>query len=482
MDFNDSLTELFERAMRKFKHLDIDNSQQKAFTLSPTGSLQLKKKYSHKISLTKRKNLTLEYHNPALHGLHSLALTKKPRFTYETGILEFGLLFKEISLKSEQYSIAIHNKSLPFKKKSKHYNDFQVTFPKLTFDFALKFDPDLSGRNPSISASGSTCFFHTPHFNCKLGSLLNICAIATLPVFKKIISKKIEEAFSTIMTAQVAKIYKGQQAFIETLSSVHQMKQEQGEHCFTKTPRLFTAFNEIGTLPLPTLWEVPSVKCNTLKKCGVKEIIEKCRTGDLLLFSGTAPSSQRIRRLTQCPYSHVVMIVKEPEFCDGTPLIWQATASAHHGVLREHELKAGIQLNPFMQMINEYRDDAPGAIVAYRQLDHGITDPEKRETFRLDLINYIQRMDGQPYTQDMDKLYLKGLFEIEEPGFDYYCAGLVAESLITYGVLKPTFLQHQYAPRDFSTLQKNVPFTDHHQYIDDEIIITFDEQLKYRFE
>lgn len=474
MDFNDSLTELFEKAISKFKSVDIDESQVNTFTMSPSGTLQLKKSYSHKILLTKKKNLHFECENPEIRGLHSVVLSKKPRFNYATGVLEFGISFKEISLNSEKYSITINDSIFFSKREKKAHQAFQITFSKLVLDFILKVDLDLLGRNPSISASGSTCFFYSPYFNCKLGSLLNFCAALVLPVFKKTLSTKLEKVFSAMMTAQIKKIYKSQQPFIDTVASIYKMKLGQDKWPSTKTPRMFTAFNEVGTLPLPTLWQVPYVDCNKLENLDVKAIIEICKTGDVLLFSGTAPSSQRIRRMTQCPYSHVVMIVKEPEFCDGTPLIWQATACAHHGVLREFEFKNGIQLNPFNQMINEYRKKAPGAIVAYRQLDCTDNDSEKREALRLDLINYIRRMDSKPYTEDMERLYFKGLFEIKDPGFDYYCAGLVAESLITYGVLKPIFQQHQYAPRDFSTLQNSLPFTDYHRYIDKEIIITFD--------
>lgn len=65
-----------------------------------------------------------------------------------------------------------------------------------------------------------------------------------------------------------------------------------------------------------------------------------------------------------------------------------------------------------------------------------------------------------------------GLLEVNDIGQDnYFCAGLVAQSLIKFGVLKDTFWQHQYAPRDFSASQQALPFTDVQICYRDEIVV-----------
>ena len=186
------------------------------------------------------------------------------------------------------------------------------------------------------------------------------------------------------------------------------------------------------------LWTVPEVD-STLPHAPLKNIMDDARTGDLILFSGNIPSSKRIKRFTQSPFSHVVLLVKEPEFENGRCLVWQATASEHCCVLRNMKSATGIQLNYLEDVINDYLEGAPGSAVVFRKLLQKDQRAQLDKPTRQTLIRYIRKMDGKPYTANMDMLYLMGLLEVENPGHEnYYCAGLVAESLMKLEVLDTT--------------------------------------------
>ena len=466
MTFDDSLKSLFIEGLEKFKKIITDGYDSEKVKIPVIDPLQSIPKIAKEFQVSKgavfNAGINLNVEMPQITGLQSVSLTTDPQFCYETGTLKFGLELDQLSLQSHSFSVDTRCKLLLFDKQWDYGSTLRLFADKVAFSFVFTFDPDLSSKIPLFSAEGSTCSFNGLILDCKRYRIVDILLPVFLPRIKKSLSQSLGKSFSILMTDNIQKIYLQQELFIDKLSRVYQMKIEQGGWSKGQVPRIFQGFGGVGELPLPTFWELPAVNVASLEHRSVDSIMESCKTGDIILFSGTAPSSQRIRRLTQCPFSHVVIVVKEPEFADGKALVWQSTASVHAGVLRDRESKSGIQLNLLDEMIRDYREEAPpGVTVVCRQLKRAGRDLAIEDKCRQTVIDYIRFMDGKPYTDDMDKLYLMGLLEVDDPHKEnYFCAGQVAELLVRFRVLAPVFKQHQYAPRDFSDLQQGLPFVE----------------------
>jgi hypothetical protein len=73
----------------------------------------------------------------------------------------------------------------------------------------------------------------------------------------------------------------------------------------------------------------------------------------------------------------------------------------------------------------------------------------------------------------MDDLYVMGLMEIDNPNKqDYFCAGLVAETLMRLQLLGTEFRQYPYAPRDFSELQRMLQISHPPMHYAEETLVT----------
>lgn len=473
MTFNASLQCLFEEGLEKFKDIIIQGYAWGERTVPVLDPLETVSDFNKNVHIFKNCSADIIMAKPEITGLQSLSIAQPPLFNHHTGTITFGLHIENLALQTQLLSIEAAYKLFVFDRTWKYRSPLLLHAKDVTIDCVLDVDLDLISKFPSVSARGTRITVADLKADCKKYRILDSVLPYCMPHIQKTLSQKMETSLSSMMTEHLQKFYEHNGPTIDKVSTVYQLKQHQGGWPQEKPPRIFQGFDGVGELPLPTFWKLPAVDTVTLEHRSVHSIMNTCATGDLILFSGTAPSSQRIRRMTQCPFSHVVMVVKEPEFTSNQALIWQATASSHHGVLRDRDYAPGIQLNPLDEMIREYRHDAPGATVVYRRLQHHEPDEQTREISRQALHGYIRNMDGKPYTHDMDGLYLMGLLEVDDPQEEnYFCAGLVAQSLMHLGILRPIFKQHQYAPRDFSKLQRDLPFRKDTSSLGEYIVIT----------
>lgn len=247
-----------------------------------------------------------------------------------------------------------------------------------------------------------------------------------------------------------------QSEVLTKLEGLYKLKQQQDNT--KQPPRLLQGLDGVGQLPIPMFWQVPAINPETAPHIDLNTLVEEAQTGDVILFAGSYPSSLRIRRLTQSRYSHVVVVIKEPEINNGRACVWQATSSTHKGVLRDMEEKPGIQLNYLDEMLRDYRKEDANSIICHRKaVQTESSSAIMRGNWPI-VREFINALDGKPYTDDMDGLYIMGLMEVNNPNKeDYFCAGLVADTLMKMQLLGTQFCQYQYAPRDFSELQNGLP-------------------------
>lgn len=235
-------------------------------------------------------------------------------------------------------------------------------------------------------------------------------------------------------------------------------------------PEFLQGLGGVGQFAIPMFWEVVKPPKDKMEHISMEKVIETGKTGDLILASGTAPGSYMIRRWTQSPFSHVIMIVKEPELFDGKTCMIQATSSEHLDLFT-NTLVRGLQINDIKDFMVEYKEefitgsDDPACLV-FRSLtrEKGSEEDEKKSSKAL--IDFIKETDGTPYAEDwgMIPLFILGITgaELEEKndGKTFYCASYVAESMMKWGLIEDTFLSQQYSPRDFSHKYDSLPFVD----------------------
>lgn len=464
MKNQDDLHEFFEEGIEALR-LVIEHGHGDVPVLDPLTSLPtLSGAWKFGKARWPHGDLSLSIADPEVTGLKTVALTGDPSIVLKTKTLRFSLTLDQLRLTSPRFEIE-GDLQLLFKERRVAFNRrLSVKLKKIRLDFV--FSIDVTDGEPTIRAQGTKCSYDSVRVDVGqwvLNLILHWFKGRISPWVKDriadLLSEKLGTALGGILTKNVRQAYSAQKPMIDKLVSLYEMKLNQGGWPDGEGPRVLEGFGGVGELPLPMLWDLPAVDVDNLEHHNVQQIMENCRTGDVILFSGTAKSSQRIRRFTQSPFSHVVVLIKEPELADGRALIWQATSSTHNGVLRDMQALPGIQLNFLDEMVRDYRSEATGANVVYRKLIRAERSVEEEEPARQKVIEFIREMDSKPYTDDMDGLYVMGLLEVDDSKEDdFFCAGLVAETLMRFSVLTDAFLQYQYAPRDFCDLQQCLPF------------------------
>lgn len=405
-------------------------------------------------------------------GLSSISPDIKFNVDLDKGVVDLKFMFSEISLKSEDFDLKGDYKVLIRRRKIEAHDHIGLTLKSVCFD--LRYKVGVSDKLPELMPDNSSCHIESMDFDLDNHFILERIA----KLFKNKISARLatflEQKTAAFLTQKMAEVCTAHQAVIEKLSRLYAMKKAQGFdiHNVEETPRLLADFGGVGQFPLPLFWELPSVDVNTAPHIRLQDAVAQAETGDVILFAGSADSSKRIRRLTQSRFSHVVVVVKEPGIADGKACIWQATSSHHQGILVD-KVRPGIQLNYLDTMVKDYLGEDANAVICLRKLNISAKGREQLQQHFHKLSAFITEMDGKPYTDDMDGLYIMGLMEIDNPNKeDFFCAGLVADALMKLEVLNSNLRQYQYAPRDFSEAQANLPFTDSATHFGLETVIT----------
>jgi hypothetical protein len=407
-------------------------------------------------------DIKLELENPTIKGFSTIQISELPHFSLKNKELSFGISFDRLVLESMDYSAS-------YKIISRSGN-FELEAKGVKANFTLELD--FQNHLPVVATKNSN--FEIDSLDLEMENIYILDLIAPLfkNSFEEMIAKRLQGFINEFLTRKIQTFYLSQKDTLLKLKKLYDMKLKQSGGKIDEKPRILEGFNGVGELPLPLFWELPSVDVENSKSISIDEVVQNAKTGDIILFAGSYPSSKRIRRLTQSCFSHVVFVVKEPDIADGKACVWQATSSVHRGVLRNMEHKSGIQLNYLDEMVQDYRDEDSGAIICWRQLNRESRDDKLEQESLAKVKEFIKEMDGKPYTNDMDGLYIMGLMEVDNPNKeDYFCAGIVAESQMRFNILKDTFYQYQYAPRDFSERQDRLPFKNGNSSFGEQIVI-----------
>lgn len=402
----------------------------------------------------KKVNMSVRIGQPTLTGLATLQPESSVHLDLPGRKVNIDLRFSDIKLSSDDFHLKGNYKVLLLRHNLKSDGSFNIRAKDIKLKISLKLAVSENGLG--ISLDSASCDIKDLDFKLEDSYALS----KLLPLFKSrfetLIAKAVGSKLAYFIDGRLHQVCTEHAAVIARLEGLYKLKKQQGST--HNPPRLLQGLDGVGQLPFPMFWQVPAIDTNAAPKVSLDNLLEEARTGDLILFAGSYPSSLRIRRLTQSRYSHVVVVIKEPDIANGRACIWQATSSTHHGVLRDMEAKSGIQLNYLEDMLRDYRHEDANSVICYRKaVQTGASSAIARDNWP-EVKGFIESMDGKPYTDDMDGLYIMGLMEVDNPNkSDYFCAGLVAETLMKMQLLDTEFVQYQYAPRDFSELQTALP-------------------------
>lgn len=169
----------------------------------------------------------------------------------------------------------------------------------------------------------------------------------------------------------------------------------------------------------------------------------RIQTGDILLFSGTGPISQGIKKGSRSNWSHVAMAVRSEN--PDIVMVYQSTTLSKAKDLHYGEPRQGVQINLLSETVSIY----PGQI-AVRYLETLRTPEMMRqlESLRIEL-------RGHPYEQDKCELF-KALYDgpfghNEEDLSSLFCSELVAEVYQRWGLISEDLSSNEFIPKDFST-------------------------------
>lgn len=163
------------------------------------------------------------------------------------------------------------------------------------------------------------------------------------------------------------------------------------------------------------------------------------RTGDVILYSGgKAAVSVTIKRLTASKWSHVGLVVREPD--DGQPMLWESVLDEDMPDLETGQTRNGVRLVPLEPAVVAYT-----GVVAVRHLD--VKRTKKRladfEAFRLS-------MRGVPFEKSkVELLRARRGGNSEEDFSSVFCSELAAKAYVVMGLLSKGRPCNDYVPRDF---------------------------------
>jgi len=450
---SNGLHEFFVEHLNMLSTVIKNGYKNDALSIPVLDPLTLGNDISGKIDLN-RVQVAIKFANPTLSGLASINDKSNVGLDLASRTAQMTLSFEQLKFSSDDFNLDGQYKLL-LKHDISSNGYFEMFARNIKLSISLAFDVSQSAVN--VIPKVAVCEIEDLDFDIDDGYVLS----KLLPFFKsrfeQLIADTVAEKVTQFIKGRLEQVCHEQGAVLAKLMGLYKLKKQQmGET--TGKPRLLEGFDGVGELPLPMFWQVPSIDPSIAPSIELTKLMEEAKTGDLILFAGSYPSSLRIRRFTQSRYSHVVVVIKEPEIAGGRACVWQATSSTHLGVLRNMEPKSGIQLNYLDDMLRDYRLEDANSLICHRCAVHSEITQELMSKNWPKVKAFINSMDGKPYTDDMDGLYIMGLMEIDNPNKeDYFCAGLVADTLMKLQLLSDEFVQYQYAPRDFSELQPSLP-------------------------
>lgn len=181
----------------------------------------------------------------------------------------------------------------------------------------------------------------------------------------------------------------------------------------------------------------------------INQLLDKCNTGDLILYSSNNWISYFIEYFTGSQFSHISMIVKDPIYIKPELKGIYVLESGYepNPDPEDNKIKYGVQLTPIEEVIEQYKDGKSGKLY-YRQLNC-----LRSKIFNEQIIKVHKQVHNKPYDiniLDWIKAGLKIHLGNERKTNEFWCSALIAYIYHQLGFLNTDIKWTIISPKQFS--------------------------------
>ena len=179
------------------------------------------------------------------------------------------------------------------------------------------------------------------------------------------------------------------------------------------------------------------------------------KTGDLILYDNSScnPISKLIKHFTHSKYTHIAMVLKDPDFID-PPLkgyyVWESDLEGTPDP-QDNKIKFGVQITPFYEIYDKYKQTNSSIYVRKINCNsdifckstleniHKIVYDKSYDYYPTDLIEALKKKDNKPQRTDC-----------------FWCSALIGCIYTKANILKSNTDWSIMEPCDFSEEQQNL--------------------------
>jgi hypothetical protein len=189
-----------------------------------------------------------------------------------------------------------------------------------------------------------------------------------------------------------------------------------------------------------------------------EKLLEKCQTGDIILWSGKGVDSSVIRAASGSRWSHIGMVYRPtPSQLQKHPhwpplLLYESNRGVHPRDATINKHTDGIRLSDLRKKVVLYN----GFFVALRQIE----DVANEEEFHKNVTKHLQSKKRELYTESPVELVASvfGANFVDMPGDS--CVELIADTLMEIGVLEKRKAANNYNLNNFTwEMDEQLPYT-----------------------
>ena len=181
-------------------------------------------------------------------------------------------------------------------------------------------------------------------------------------------------------------------------------------------------------------------------------------TGDLLLFDYQGGGffgvfTGLIKYFTKSKYSHIAMVLKDPDFLHPSLIGYYVWESSWEGKPdpQDGKIKLGVQITPFEEIYNTYKET--GSSIYLRKVNC------KKEMFNIKNLSDIHKVVYQKPYDIIPTDWIEAIFRKDDhpQKIDrFWCAALVGYIYTKCGILEKNTDWSVLRPSDFSIQSKNI--------------------------
>ena len=188
---------------------------------------------------------------------------------------------------------------------------------------------------------------------------------------------------------------------------------------------------------------------NKIDSINIEQLLNRCETGDLILYSSNSWIFYFIEYFTGSQFSHISMIIKDPKYIDPSLKGLYIIESGYEPKPdpENNKIKYGVQLTPISEVIDQYKDGKMGNLY-YRKLNC-----LRSNNFNQKIKEIHKSVHDKPYDLnilDWLKADLKFKIGNERKTNEFWCSALIGYIYHQLGFLNTDIKWTIITPKEFS--------------------------------